>query len=163
MIAKLESWLPKQLPSINVLTDLYREPEDIERKEIHWDLISVNQPWPSYRWSPTEANNQERVGAQRDQAELYQGPEGFIHPYYLLEACNKALMRQFILPAWIHTGSRLVTRKPLQVGQEIEVRAIPTEKWRRKGHEFIKLYVAMMTQGEVAIEVEHTAIFIIAT
>ena len=72
-------------------------------------------------------------------------------------------MRQFILPAWIHTGSRLVTRKPLQVGQEIEVRAIPTEKWRRKGHEFIKRYVAMMTQGEVAIEVEHTAIFNIAT
>ena len=163
LIANLESWLPKQLPSINVLADLYREPEDIERKEIHWDLISVNQPWPSYRWSPTEANNQERVEAQRDQAELYQGPEGFIHPYYLLEACNKALLRQFILPAWIHTGSRLVTRKPLQVGQEIEVRAIPTEKWRRKGHEFIKLYVAMMTQGEVAIEVEHTAIFHITT
>ena len=30
-------------------------------------------------------------------------------------------------------------------------------------NEFIKLYVAMMTQGEVAIEVEHTAIFHIAT
>ena len=163
LIAKLESWVPKQLPPINVLAELYRESEDVERKEIHWDLISVNQPWPSHRWSPTETDNQERVGAQRDQAELYQGPEGFIHPYYLLEACNKTLMRQFILPAWIHTGSRLVIRKPLQAGQEIEVRAIPIEKWEHKGHQFIKLYVAMMIQGEAAIEVEHSAIFHIAT
>ena len=80
-----------------------------------------------------------------------------------MEACNKALMRQFILPAWIHTGSRLVTRKPLQAGQEIEVRVVPTEKWKRKGHQFIQLYVAMLTQGEVAIEVKHTAIFHIAS
>ena len=72
-------------------------------------------------------------------------------------------MRQFILPAWIHTGSRLVIRKPLQAGQEIEVRAIPIEKWEQKGHQFIKLYVAMMIQGEAAIEVEHSAIFHIAT
>jgi len=159
LIAKLESWLPRQLPPINELADLYKEPAEVERKEIHWDLISINQPWPSYRWNPTEADNQERVRAQRDQAELYQGSKGFIHPYYLLEACNKALMRQFILPAWIHTGSRLVTRNPLQAGQEIEVRVVPTEKWKRKGHQFIQLYVAMLTQGEVAIEVEHTAIF----
>ena len=71
-------------------------------------------------------------------------------------------MRQFLLPAWIHAGSRLTLRKSLQVGQSIEVRAVPIEKWKRKGHQFIKLYISMWTDNEVALEVEHTAIFSIA-
>jgi len=39
---------------------------------------------------------------------------------------------------------------------------VPIEKWKRKGHQFIKLYISMWTDNEVALEVEHTAIFSIA-
>ncbi|NKB35496.1 MAG: hypothetical protein GKR91_20540 [Pseudomonadales bacterium] len=163
LIAKLESWLPDQLPEINALARHRRIPEEIERREISWDLVTVGESWPSYRWCPTLEDNSQRVALQRDQAEVYAGDPAFIHPFYLLEACNKALMRQFILPAWIHTGSKLTLRKPLRAGQEIEVRAVPMEKWERKGHEFIKLYVAMLIGDEVALEVEHTAIFKIAS
>lgn len=162
LIAKLESWLPDELPVISELAKCYRKFEEVERREISWDLIEINTPWPTYLWQPTIEENQQRVQAQRDQSEIYSGDEAFVHPYYLLESCNKVLMRQFILPAWIHTGSRLVLRKPIQVGQDIEIRAVPIEKWERKGHQFIKVHIAMLTANEVSLEVEHTAIFKIA-
>ena len=41
----------------------------------------------------------------------------------------------------------------------IDVRAVPIEKWERKGHQFIKLYVAYVVGGEIAAEIWHTAIF----
>jgi hypothetical protein len=66
------------------------------------------------------------------------------------------------MPAWIHTGSELRLRKLLRVGDEIEVRAVPLEKWERKGHQFIKLYVAYAVGGEIAAEIFHTAIFRVA-
>jgi len=43
------------------------------------------------------------------------------------------------------------------------VRAVPLERWERKGHQFIKLYVAYVVRGEVAAEIFHTAIFRVAT
>ncbi|HAG71350.1 MAG TPA: hypothetical protein DCL66_04025, partial [Gammaproteobacteria bacterium] len=85
------------------------------------------------------------------------------HPYFLLDACNQALMRLFVLPAWIHTGSKITLRAPLLVGQSIEMKTIPIDKWERKGHQFIRLYIAMLVGGEVVAEIEHTAIFRIAS
>lgn len=162
LLAKLESWLPAELPPVSALARTRGRAEEIPREEIQWDLIHLNQPGPSYLWQPTAADNRERLEAQRDEAALYAGENGFIHPYYLLDACNKALMRMFVLPAWLHTGSRMTLRKPIKVGQDIDVRAIPVQKWDRKGHQFIKLYIAMWVGEEVALEVEHTAIFKIA-
>ena len=162
LVAKLESWLPDQLPPINDIAFLRREPEQLDRSEIAWGLIVLNEPTPAFLWQPTAADNESKVEIQRDQSNIYAGDSGLLHPFFILNACNKALMRQFILPAWIHTGSRLTLRKPLRVGQAIEVRAVPIEKWERKGHQFIKLYISMWTDDEVALEVEHTAIFSIA-
>ena len=53
--------------------------------------------------------------------------------------------------------------RPVRVGDEIEVRAVPLEKWERKGHQFIKLYVAYVVLDEIAAEIFHTAIFRVAT
>ena len=39
------------------------------------------------------------------------------------------------------------------------MRAIPEEKWQRKGHEFVRLYVAIRSSGRTVAEVLHTAIF----
>lgn len=161
-IAKLESWSPAELPPINKLASAVGVQQGSERLEISWELININQPAPVYAWQPSEQDNMEKVVAQRDQTALYLSDSGLIHPCTLLDACNKALMRMFILPAWIHTGSRVCLRKALRVGQVIEVHMTPIEKWERKGHQFIKLYIAMWTDGEVAVEVEHTAIFRLA-
>lgn len=162
LLAILESWRPDSLPPVNEFAQLQCQSPIADRPEISWDLIHLQRPAPDYHWRPQLADNMERIAVQRDSAVLYQGENGCIHPYYLLDACNKALMRMFVLPAWIHTGSQLLSRKPLRVGQTITVRALPIQKWEHKGHQFLKLYISMWLDGEVALEVEHTAIFRIA-
>ncbi len=69
------------------------------------------------------------------------------------------LRTRFILPAWIHAASRITFFEALRVGPAYEVRAIPEEKWNRKGHEFVRLYVAVRCGQRTVAEVSHTAIF----
>ncbi len=163
LLAKLESWLPRELPPVNALAAMVCEHKEIVRPEIEWDLIALQEPAPAFTWQPSHEENQERVTVQRDRAACYEGSAGHIHPYFLLDACNQALMRLFVLPAWIHTGSKITLRAPLLVGQSIEMKTIPIDKWERKGHQFIRLYIAMLVGGEVVAEIEHTAIFRIAS
>ncbi len=162
VLAKLESWLPVKLPPINKLAYAATPKQRMPRQEIAWDLIDLHKPAPDFSWQPTAAENQEHVLVQRDNAGCYQGKNAYLHPYFILDACNQALMRMFVLPAWIHVGSKIIIRAPLRVGQEITVRTTPIDKWERKGHQFIKLYIAMLVADTVALEVEHTAIFKIA-
>lgn len=162
VLAKLESWLPLQLPAVNPLAAMDCPVRDIHRPAIAWDLIKLDEPAPAFTWQPTLAENQTHVEVQRDKSPCYAGDTPYIHPYFLLDACNRALMRLFILPAWIHTGSKICLRRPLKIGQAIEMLTMPIAKWDRKGHQFITLYIAMKVAGEVAAEVEHTAIYKIA-
>jgi acyl dehydratase len=89
--------------------------------------------------------------------------KGVLHPHAILSQANQVLVRRYVMPAWIHTGSEVRFRRLLRVGDKIEVRAVPLEKWERKGHQFIKLYVAYVVGGEIATEIWHTAIFRVAT
>lgn len=161
-LAKLETWLPLELPQVNKLAEIDGCADELTRTEIAWDLVELHKPAPSYLWQPSAQDNQDHVMVQRDNAQCYQGENAYIHPYFLLDACNRAFMRMFILPAWIHVGSKIIIRAPLKVGQSITVKTIPIDKWERKGHQFIKLYIAMLVNNSVAVEVEHTAIFKIA-
>ena len=161
LLAKLDSWLPAELPPVSALASLPGGPER-PREELCFEQIPLEQPAPIFHWSPTEADNQQHIAVQGDQSPIYHGSNALLHPCLLLDACNKALMRMFILPAWIHTGSRLVLREPLRVGQDITINCIPIDKWERKGHRFIKLYIAMKVENRVVLEVQHTAIIDIA-
>ena len=37
------------------------------------------------------------------------------------------------------------------------------EKWQKKGHEFIRLYVSYWRDGELTTDIMHTAIFKVAS
>lgn len=163
LLAILESSLWKHAPPIGGPHPALQQSAEIPRSEISWDRINISVAAPDFLWTPSEEDNRVRVDAQRDTASIYQGTSAYIHPYYLLDACNKALMRMFILPAWIHVGSTLSIKLPIRIGQEITVRTVPIEKWQSKGHQFIRLSIAMITQGKLAAETTHTAIFNIAS
>jgi acyl dehydratase len=167
LLAKLESWLPATMPAINPWLDQALAGESIaskrERAEISWDALEIMTPWPVHHWQPGAADNQAHMAAQRDRASVYQGPDAYLHPYLLLDACNRCLKRQFIMPAWIHTGSHLTLHRPLKAGQSISLYSLPVEKWERRGQQYLRLYIAMLVDGEVALEVKHNAIFSLAS
>src|SRR5690606_19180840 len=96
----------------------------------------------------------------REDLALYdQGGTPPLHPGFVLRQANYVLRNRFTLPAWIHAASRITFHDVLRVGTAFEVRAIPEEKWERKGHEMVRLYVSIRARGRVYAEVLHTAIF----
>ncbi len=131
-----------------------------QRPEIEWDNVTVGEPFPAWTWTPDAVENAESAAQVEDSLACYR--TGVVHPHAILSTANRAFTRRYVLPAWIHVGSVVRLRRLLRVGDEIEVRTVPTRKWRRKGHEFVDLGIAYVVDGEVATEIEHTSIFSIA-
>lgn len=131
-----------------------------DRPEVTWDLMEIGRPFPALAWHPTKDDNLQWCEDVRDDLPIYAaGHAPLLHPGLILRQANMVLRNRFTLPAWIHTGSQIVFRHALRAGHPYEVRAIPEEKWHRKGHELVRLYVALVTTSHVMAEVLHTAIF----
>jgi len=131
-----------------------------ERPVVTWDLMEIGKPFPALTWSPTQADNAEWCADVREDLPLYtKGDTPPLHPGLVLRQANYVLRNRFTLPAWIHAASRVTFHDVLRVGRTYEVRAIPEEKWERKGHEMVRLYVAIRSEGRTYAEVLHTAIF----
>ena len=162
-LAQMDSQRVDALPPADPLADSAADYVETDRPEISWELIEPGRPAPCFEFVVCNERQQEALSLMRDELEPYrQGEAPLVHPYLLLKECNHALMRMFVLPAWIHVGSRLLLRAPIRVGDTLEIVSVPTEKWQRKGHQFIRLYIAFRGPSEVALEVWHTAIFRIA-
>jgi acyl dehydratase len=160
LLATLECAIETTQPALDPHAHIAGPREPDARVEITWDTVHVDEPFARYVWKPDDALNREYAARVDDDTELFR--KGALHPHAILSQANQVLVRRFVMPAWIHTGSELRLRKLLRVGDEIEVRAVPLEKWERKGHQFIKLYVAYVVGGEIAAEIFHTAIFRVA-
>jgi acyl dehydratase len=125
-----------------------------------WNLMIVGEPFPALLWHPTTRENVAWCEDLSDDLPLYREGEGpLLHPGLVLRQANNVLKNRFVLPAWIHTASRIAFHDALRAGRRYEVRAIPEEKWVRKGNEFVRLYVAILAGDGVAAEISHTAIF----
>ncbi len=160
LLANVTVELPPTLPGVDARAQIAGNTHDAPRVEIEWDAIDVDVPLVSARWTPTVAENLKYTAQLSDDLPAYRA--GTVHPHLIQHWCNQMLVRRFVLPAWIHVGTQMTFRRRLEVGNAIEVRAIPIEKWERKGHEFIKLYLAFSVDGGVAVEAIHTAIYKVA-
>jgi hypothetical protein len=131
-----------------------------DKELVTWELMEVGQPFPALAWRPTQADNLEWCADVRDALPVYrEGAAPALHPGFVLRQANLVLRNRFTLPAWIHTASRIAFHAVARAGETFEVRAIPEEKWQRKGHEFVRLYVCILRDGRVVAEILHTAIF----
>ena len=143
--------------------DIPAAPPLDERPTVTWELMEIGKPFPALAWTPTRDENIEWCDDSRDGLALYrEGATPLLHPGFILRQANYVLRKRFIIPAWIHAASRITFFAALRVGASYEVRAIPEEKWKHKGHEFVRLYVAVRCTdhgGHTVAEILHTAIF----
>ncbi len=159
-LARMSSCIPEVRPPIDPRSDIAPAPPLAERPLVTWESMAIGKPFPALAWSPTRADNVQWCEEVRDDLSIYRaGGSPLVHPGVTLRQANFILRQRFTLPAWIHTASRIVFHRPLRVGEAYEVRAIPEEKWQRKGHELVRLYVAIRRGGETMAEIAHTAIF----
>ncbi|MEC9251795.1 MAG: hypothetical protein VX697_02285 [Pseudomonadota bacterium] len=131
------------------------------RSEIEWNDIHIGEAFPSWHWDPTQAENDAYALEVDDTLPLY--AKGVVHPHAILSMANQSFSRRYVLPAWLHVGSEISFRKILHLGDTVEIRTVPVEKWKKKGHEFVDLYLSYLVDGEVAVEIKHTSIYKIAT
>ena len=155
LIARMNS--RRSTESIDPIATAPSGPAASARERIHWDSIDIGNALPSWNWQTTEAENDAYTTEISDRLPIYQA--GLVHPHAILSVSNQALSRHFDMPAWLHVGSKIQFRIPIQVGSELKIRSVPTEKWRNKGHEFVNLNVSYTFQDKVAVEVLHTAIY----
>jgi hypothetical protein len=137
------------------------------RVEIATANIHVDRPLAAIRQTVAAADNIQLADSLQDDLPIWRKPPGDImatplHPYWLARACNLAFVNAWSMPAWIHVGTAFTLHRPLRIAQAIEMRTIPIEVWQRKGHDFAKLYIAWVVDGEVAAEAWHTAIYKVA-
>jgi hypothetical protein len=162
-LARMSASLPAASAKPDARGDIPPAPPLAERPTVTWDLMAINQPFPALAWSPTREENREWCADVRDALPLYRdGDAPLLHPGLILRQANFVLRKRFVIPAWIHAASRITFFAPLRAGSSYEVRAIPEEKWNHKGHEFVRLFVAVRSadhSGRTVAEIIHTAIF----
>ena len=158
-LARLETSIPPARPAPDPLANRAPAPATGARTPISWDAVTPGQPLRAYPWRPTPEMQAHWCDTLSESLPIYRGPQAPAHPGLILQAANGVLSNHYVLQPWIHTASRIVTHRALRVGEAVEVRAIPLEKWEKKGHQFFRVYVAMITGSAPAVEVWHTAIF----
>jgi hypothetical protein len=86
--------------------------------------------------------------------------EQLIHPGFLLRVCNWALSQNVVMPAWIHTGSKVQNLQTAKVGEELTARARIIANYEHKGHKMVDLDILVVADGVKAIaRVAHSAIY----
>jgi hypothetical protein len=159
-LARMSAALPAVAAQPDARSNIAPAPPLQERPTVTWNLMEVGKPFPALAWTPTREENLEWCRDSRDELPLYrEGAAPLLHPGFILRQANFVLRKRFVIPAWIHAASRITFYEALRVGADYEVRAIPEEKWNHKGHEFVRLYVAVRCGQRTVAEVLHTAIF----
>ncbi len=158
-LARMTAGLRETPPVIDARSTLPPAPPR-EKQLVTWELMEAGVPFPVLEWNSTRDENLEWCDGARDELSIYrEGATPLLHPGLLLRQANLALRNRFTLPAWIHTASRIQFNSAAHAGDSLEVRAVPEEKWRHKGHEFVRLYVCVRRGEQVLAEIMHTAIF----
>lgn len=159
-LARMRATLPAPPATPDARGDIAPAPPQQARPTVSWDLMEIGIPFPALTWTPTRDDNLEWCRACHDDLPLYRdGAAPLLHPGLILRQANYVLRKRFIIPAWIHAASRVTFFDALRAGADYEVRAIPEEKWNHKGHEFVRLYVAVRREQRTVAEILHTAIF----
>ena len=159
LLATLNS--QEQIPAEHNYSELFdRAFKKPERVVISWDTVEPNQPFVPWEFELSQAENSRYTTEVDDKLAVYQQK---VHPHLICSLANTALMNEYIMPTWIHVGTETTHHKALNVGDNITIRSVPIEKWQKKGHEFIRLYVSFWRQEELTTQMLHTAIFKVAT
>ena len=159
-LARLEAGTAECLQAADAAALLPAGPSPRVRPEATWDAMVAGTPLPTLAWQPAPADNAEwcRSG-EADDAPYRDGPRPIVHPGLVLRQANAVLKNAFVLPAWIHVSSRIVHHAGVRTGDDCEVRAVPEDKWRRNGHDYARLHVAIVRDRAVVATIRHTVIF----
>jgi len=95
---------------------------------------------------------------------LYRGPDGWVHPGFLLEQGNRAVDRNVAMGPWIHVGSVVRHLGGAHVGERLATRGRVRSLFEKKAGDFVELDLVIVAgeQARPVAHVLHTAIYRLA-
>jgi acyl dehydratase len=95
-----------------------------------------------------------------DDLPLYRGAAAVAHPGWTIRLANSVLVQHVRLGPWIHVSSDTQHFRAVRDGDHLSTRAVVTDVFERKGHEFVELDVLVIANGsEPVMRVAHRAIY----
>jgi acyl dehydratase len=95
-----------------------------------------------------------------DALEIYVGPEAMAHPGWIIRQANAVLVANVVLGPWIHVSSDVQHFRGVREGDRLQTRAVVTDVFERKGHEFVDLDVLVVANGDAPVlRAAHRAIY----
>jgi acyl dehydratase len=83
----------------------------------------------------------------------------FVHPGALLRVVNAVLYRSVRLGPWIHTGSDCRFLAPAPAGSTLEGRGVVTDRYERKGRQWVRFDALVLADGQPVMLTDHVAIY----
>ncbi len=135
------------------------QPDPADRPPASPDELAVGTVLGTFDWSIGAGDHAAYLADVRDDrsplAEL-----GLVHPGALLRLANSVLSETVRLGPWIHVGSTIHHRRPIEIGEAIEVRGVVTGNREHRGHRFVDLDAVLLgADGQARVWIEHTAIY----
>jgi acyl dehydratase len=125
--------------------------------------MTLDRPFRSYRFTVTRDEQSQYCRVTADEAPIYlEGARPLAHPGLVMAQGSRVVANQFVMPFWIHAASVLRHRKLIRVGDEVDLRCVPIEKWRRGESDWVRFYQVYLVEGEPAVEVWKTSVIEVA-
>jgi hypothetical protein len=154
-VVRVDAWLPAPLPAPDPLAALAPVDWEGEPREFSFEALELNKPYRPGRFNWSKADNALWCTALDDALPIYrEGDAPPIHPALVLRTLKQ---RQFKTDG-VQIVNKLVLRRALRVGEEIEVLTVPVEKYEKQGNLWTVLYNAVRVGGELAVEAYQTKI-----
>lgn len=134
-----------------------------ERAEGTYDRMEIDRPFRAYRFTIGAEEQAEYCRGTADASPFYlHGRHAPAHPGLVMAQGSRVVANQFVMPFWIHAGSRLQHRRVIRVGEDVELRCVPIEKWQRGGNDWVRFYQVYRVDGAPAVEVWKTSVIKVA-
>ena len=136
----MEASLPHPLPPPHPRALLAPAPFDGTKTDGGWEALELERPLAAHHWRPTVEDNREWCAQIGESLPLFHAGEAPpLHPGLVPTATTALLHEQLIIRGWVHSSSGFITHGLLRAGAELELRATPIAKWKKKGRRFLKL------------------------
>ena len=134
-----------------------------ERVEGTWERFVLDQPFRTFHWALALDEQIAYCDATDDRLPIYRNTSTPpAHPGLVMAQGSHMVANQFVMPFWIHASSTLLHRRAIRVGDNVQTRCVPYEKWRKGANEWVKFYQLYLVDEEPAIEVWKTSVIKVA-
>lgn len=140
-------------------------PLEWEGERVHgtYDRMTLHRPFRAFHFSISPDEQSDYCRSTGDEAPFYlEGARPPAHPGLVMAQGSRVVANQFVMPFWIHAASVLRHRRAVRVGDQVELRCLPIEKWKRGLSEWVRFYQVYRVGGAPALEVWKTSVITVA-